>query len=729
LNNVKTQSERALVAWAILGDAVKKADLYEGLFDFIRPIADSRVGKRFIPSELCEAVQERYGLNMPVLVMESLAARLAKAGLLSVNSKTIDVVSYVYAQSTTTPPNPITEKAIADMLERFRQFIRAGSPENIVHTDTNLDKAFFERLMHVESLALLSRRDIPEAPKRTKQTLTLPLLTASDSAVVNREDEHIDYLFASFLLQVRDETPVEFELLCEIAGANLVAETLLTYRDPPLKGEALQDLSIYLDAPLCIDILGVNVGRVTYGEELIRTLKTSGIDICVFLHSVNEIENILEARRASYLQTSQNGPSIHAIEPVEIRDRVRIIAGHVEETLISKLNCRIVDSVASVPAPIRARVGATEERLIRDALQGWQSESGREVDISTVCDLIRLRSTKDVPTRIPAAGPTLATRNSVVKRTANEAWHQWLLHGNRATKERLRRAAPLAISDRNLAGLIWITQGGSIGQVSRELLVANCSAATAARRDVVVRVHNTLVSTSPEDAKLFSAVIMDQRAERALMDATYGDPQVVNDENVQELLETMKRATVREITMEKDAQIKIVENELDITKADLREKNAQLEGVRIANEFADSLAKEKKRKLLIEDQESVEISFQTTCTIYRYLGLVIGLSLALLTLVIQALLPDAVKSLTDDSFVSKVMKSPLTPLVVGFIPALISTYEFPDFIFGGTRKKISDSIFQYLLKRKNLNNLLIDGKWDFKDKTLVFVEIENSTNV
>jgi hypothetical protein len=339
--DAKTRSERALVAWAILGDTVKHADLYEGLFGFIRPIADSRSGDHYIPSELASALQERYGIHMPVLVMESLTARLAKAGLLVVRSQTKDGTTYSYEKGPQRTEHPLTEAAISSVLERFRSFVKGRSNEFSEYSNAKLDEAFFERLIHVEALAILSRRDAPEAPKRSQSTLTLgkvdpqPTETSADT---NREAEHIDYLFASFLLQARETTPDVFALLSEIAGANLVAETLLTYRDPPKKGDALQNLSVHLDAPLCMDILGVNIGRTEYGQELSRALKGSGIDLCVFLHSVLEIERVLEARRMSYLQAYPSGPSVHTVEPPEIRDRVRLTSGHVEEMLIARLS-------------------------------------------------------------------------------------------------------------------------------------------------------------------------------------------------------------------------------------------------------------------------------------------------------------------------------------------------------------------------------------------------------
>lgn len=727
--DAKTRSERALVAWAILGDTVKSSDLYEGLFGFIRPIADSRAGQHYIPLELAEALQERYGLNMPVLVMESLTTRLAKAGLLVVRTQTKDGATYSYAQAENVAKNLVTEASIAGVLERFRSFVREGSSEFLGYSNADLDAAFFERLMHVESLAILSRRDMGEAPKRSRSTLSLERAEATaDSPEGSREGEHIDYLFASFLLQAREETPDIFVLLCEIAGANLVAETLLTYRDPPKKGDALQNLSVHIDAPLCMDILGVNIGRSDYGQDLARALKGSGIDVCVFLHSVLEVERVLEARRLSYLQAHPSGPSIHTVEPPDIRDRVRLISGHVEDMLIARVGCRIVDAASSVPEAIRARVGALEERAVREGLRGWSSDEGREVDVATVCDLIRLRSSREVATRLSDAGPTLATRNPLLKRTANDAWHQWLLQSGRATHARLRGVAPLALSDRHLSGLIWITQGGSIGQVSRELLVANCSAATAARRDVVVRVHNALISTSPEDAQMFEAVIMDQRAERALMDATFGDPQVVNDDNVLDLLATIRRATAEEITAEKNAEIERIAAERDELTEELRQQTAELQNVRRGMELSAMLAEAAATAALKQNRATAEKCFSQACFAHKWFGMAVGAVLTLIALGAQVWLPSVFKEASAGSSVSMLALSWWIPAVLFAVPTLAGMYEMPDMLFGGVRRRFADLVFHALLRRRGVDHSITSASWNYKTGALEFKEASGNAS-
>ncbi len=728
MGSSQSQSERALVAWAVLGDTIKHADLYEGLFGFVRPIAHAKAGQRFVPFELCDALRDAYGLNMPVMVMESLAERLLNAGLLTVYTKTQAATIYTYSQSADELNGGVSREAISQMLAKFRDYIRSSHEKYASNADEALDNEFFKRLLHVDSLALLSRRDTPESLKRTANTITLRKLGEESSPSLGetsslRSDEHLDYLFARFVLGVRDESPDTFNLLCDIASANLAAEALLTYREPPKRGDALQGLSIYLDAPLCMDILGVNIGREDYGLELTRVIKNTGVDICVFLHSINEVERVLEARCQSYLQATAAGSSVYSVEPPIIRDRVRAIVNHVEQTLIDRLGCRIVDATTSVPPMIRARIGASEENDIRTHLMSWSSSEGREVDVSSVCDLIRLRSTQEVPTRIISAGPTLVTRNTVLNRTANTAWSSWLVQSGRATNERIKKTAPLSISDRHLVGLIWITQGGGIGELSRELLVANCSSATAARRDVVVRVHNMLISTSPEDAKLFSAIIIDQRAERALMDATFGDPNVVGDDNVLDLLDRIKKATAAEVAEEKNAEISRIEAERDAAASALRERQVELESLRKEIELAQEHNEAQARYVLETDRKKIRDCFDRACVAYKWSGVMVGVFLTLIAYFLQVYLVGILNNVAPESMWSRIAGSWWIPFAAFALPTFCSVYEMPDMIFGSWRIKIANFVFGWLLWWHRVSGASNSATWDFRNKSLRFNEL------
>ncbi|WP_296891790.1 hypothetical protein [Thiobacillus sp.] len=712
-------TERAMIAYAVLKHQLASADLYEGLMVFFRPVTSSLAGRLFVPSELATELVNRYALRVPALVLESLVERMSNAGLIRKRTERDRVASYEYVASDDIVTNASLPK-ITDLLDRFKEFARKQSSELSELSDASLDDALFDRLVRIESLEILSRRDGLEVPKHTARTITLrkkDVVTTDDKSQI---DLHLDYVVPRFILALTESDAEGFDLLNDIASANLAAETLLTYREPPRRGEALDEFDLYLDAPLCLDILGVNPGREEYGQQLSQELKRAGCRVYVFLHSISEIERVLDARKQSYL-SGITPFDRYQVDPPRVRDLVNALVGHTEQVLIEQFGFQVIDSAAAIPAGRRASVGAEEEKAIRDQLVGWKNADGREVDVATCCDLIRMRSGMDIQTRIQKAGAILATRNAVLARAANATWKTWLTGKNKGSRERIRNAAPLAILDKQLVGLLWITQGGQAGSIGRAHLVANCAAAIATRKDVITRVYNTLLETSEQSAKIFSALINDQRAERALMDTTFGDPDVITDESVLPLLEKVRMATAQEVESAKNKEI------IDLTSAfrqrngKLAEKAAQLGlerdsavAMRVAAEerVSDLERAERRRK-----EKLIFRSFKHAR--YVYIAAVVGISfiLGLLTYAIQRVLISDLAQPVLSGVWAQVQQFGIPGIITAF-SGLGLAWDIPELIGGRVRNQVSETAFRLFAERNDVSALLEEYVWDFKANTI-----------
>lgn len=708
-------AERALIAYAVLKTQLDQSDLYEGLMIFFRPIAAEKAGQLFVPVEFAEELGTRYGLRVPTLVVESLAERMVKSGLLQRRSQSDGVALYEYANSTLATTNNLSIPHVADLLNQFRQFARTQTAELAEVSDNLLDDALFDRLLRIESLEILSRRDGLESPKYTPNTLTLKSKIVNQSTGTPLE-RHLDYIVSSFILNLVKQDDEGFTLLSDIATANLAAETLLTYRDPPKRGETFEEIDVFLDAPLCLDILGVNPGREQYGSQFHQELKRSGCRVNVFLHSIIEIERILEARKQSYLSDVKFFGTF-IVDPPAVRDLVRALAGRAEDILREQFGFQIIDSAAAIPLGRRAAVGSVEENSIREQLGGWKNAEGREVDISTCCDLIRMRSGNEPETRILKAGSIFVTRNATLARAANATWKTWLKDKKRASTERLKNVAQLAILDKQLVGLIWITQGGQVGALGRAHLVANCAAAVATRKDVITRVYNTLITTSENSARIFSALINDHRAERALMNSTFGDPEVVTDEKAFSLLETVKRATAEEIELEKNAEIAVIQNKLEQQRVSLEERIAQLEKSRdealhqkLEAQQGATQYREREDK---RQRKLVEQAFKEARRIYTTSIIFISLLLGVISYGIQVIFSHYFVFFQTEG-VSGAMKFFL-PAVISGASGLLLAWDVPELLVGKFRDGIGEKALLYFAKKHHVHPLLEHYSWDFKD--------------
>lgn len=710
--------ERALIAYAVLKGQLEKADLYEGLMVFFRPVTASLAGQLFAPDELAAKLGARYGLQVPSLVLASLAERMAKAGLLKKRAGINGAASYEYLASDLVVNN-VSLPRVTRLLERFREFVRSQSTDFVELDDDALDDALFDRLLKIESLEILSRRDGLESPKQTQKTLTLKQKDHSSVAHAPVE-RHLDYIVSRFILNLQETDGEGFELLSDIASANLAAETVLTYREPPRRGEPLDHLEIYLDAPLCLDILGINPGREKYGAQFHQQLKRAGCRVNIFLHSISEIERILETRKLSYTSTTK--PYDHfQVDPAQTRDLVNALAGYAEQTLTEQYGYNVVDSAEAVPLSRRISVGPEEEKAIRDQLVGWRNNEGREVDVATCCDLIRLRSGIELQTRILKAGPTLVTRNMVLARAANGTWRNWLREKNKGSRDRIKHAAPLAILDKQLTGLLWIAQGGSVGTLGRAHLVANCAAAVATRKDVITRVYNTLQGISPQSVSTFAALINDQRAERALMDATFSDPEVITDETVLPLLERIRIATAHEVESAKNLEIAELTKKMDRQSSEHEAVVAQLALERDAVAAMMSSAQDSLMEFERRDQERtdamIRAAFRSARGGYVAIMVVVAVGLGLLTYWTQSKTTFEIGEPVTNSGIRWAVKW-IVPGVISALSAAALAWEIPDLLLGGLRNRMSDWLFNYLLRRNGLTGQVKNYRWDFKSNNI-----------
>lgn len=705
--------ERALIAYAVLKNQLESADLYEGLMIFFRPITSSLADKNFIPGEFASHLADRYGLSVPVLVIESLAERMTKAGLLFKQAESNSAASYKYLASDLITTNVSLPK-ITDLLTKFKHFAKGQSKEIDSLENDAIENALFDRLLNIETLEILARRDGQLTVKKTANTLTKhkPIESVGERQSLQI---HLDYLVSRYILDLQENDKEGFDLLSDIASANLTAETLLTYREPPKKGETFDELEIYLDSPLCLDILGVNVGKEEYGSQLSRELKNAGCRVNVFLHSITEIERILEARKQSYL-SGVNTLGRNQVDPPKIQSIVNALAGYSEQVLTEQFGFNIIDSAAAIPAGRRSTVGAEQEKAIREQLVGWKNEEGREVDVSTCCDLIRMRSAIDLQTRIIKSGVVLATRNSVLASAANTAWKSWLKDKNKGSLDRIKAAAPLAIMDKHLVGLLWITQGGKVGGLGRIHLVANCAAAVSTKKDVITKVYNTLLDTSEESARIFAAIINDQRAERTLMNSTFGDPDLVTNENVLPLLEKVRLATAQEIELKKNGEISELMStyQVNIAQLALERDNANAEKNAAITEANSALKRENERKELL-----LRKAFKWATRAHTASIVTINVILIFVCYLLQKYIEANYISPSTLSTGLEFFLSYIIPFLIFLAGSFILTWDIPEMLGGKIRDKISNNVLEFFASRYEVEALIPDYSYHFKEKKIV----------
>ncbi|MBK0114034.1 MULTISPECIES: hypothetical protein [unclassified Delftia] len=533
--------KRALLAYCALADRIQGANtgMFGALAPFFAPVCREFAGQMFDAQAFSNEVAKLYGLRIPRLAVLGLAEQLEAQGLLvSAVGKASGGTVFQYASNVTTEELEapgVSEQEIDSVLQQFVDSCR-DDPLLANETEQRLQEEFLDRLLNAESMRLLARRETAIGAKAMTKTLTLK---RAESTPQEQRELHLDFHVAQFLLDLRDGQTALFDRVSDIAFASMAAEALACFSEPAADQKSLNDLEVYLDSPLLLDMLGVNVEYAAYGAELLDMVTSSGAHPVVFDDCIVEAESVVSGRLASL----RSGNA-----------RTSAFASSAKPHVLSALKDNVGSRAASVGIPVkkdpqldivrrsRNTVGDIEADLNR-RMSNWPNEDARDHDKRSVWSMIRIRDANTLCERICDSKAIFITRNTALAHMANGAWKTWLTNAARQSDSNAARWAPIALSDKQLAGYLWLRSGEGNGHMSRARLLAHCSAAIRPRKDVRSRAINLVLELhGSTDADHVAALLENREGERALMRATRADPEDVTAERLPYIIEQVRLA-------------------------------------------------------------------------------------------------------------------------------------------------------------------------------------------
>lgn len=539
--NDSSNPSKALIAYCVLADRLRKGgSLFNAITPFLAPICADHAGKLFDAQEFATGMSIRYGIKMPRLAALGLSEQLEVDGYLQRLSERPHVI-YRYTNKATTvvveEADKLTESQINVTVNKFVEFV--GNDELVGKLDEPvLQQALYSRLLNVDSMRILSRAEAGASVKRTNETLQLP--GSGSVSVEARRELHLDFLVSKYLLELQTSDSAAFERLSDVAFANMAAEAITCFVEPPDQARTLNTLTVYLDTPLILDILRVNEEYADYGTELLSLLKQAGVRVAALDHCISEAESVVAAR-LSHLRSGFNSltvdwgvsskPDLLAALKGQIAKHVSTRGINVERDPELLAQKRFEKALGSLQALITARMIA------------WKNTDAKSYDQRSILSLVCVRDTTTPARHLYDAHLLMLSRNTPLVSIANAGWIGWLTDTTTHSQSTIESWAPIAMTDKQFAGYLWMRSGGSAEKLPRARLMAHCSAAIRPRADIKARAYNLVLTTSGKDeADIFAALITDRDGERALMIATHGDPEDVTKERLPHIIHAVKVA-------------------------------------------------------------------------------------------------------------------------------------------------------------------------------------------
>lgn len=532
--------KRALLAYCALADRIHGANagMFGALAPFFAPVCREFAGQMFDAQAFSNEVAKLYGLRIPRLAVLGLAEQLEAQGLLvSVVGKARGTV-YQYTANVPTDELEapgVTEREIDSVLKQFVDSCR-DDPLLAEESEQELQEEFLDRLLNAESMRLLARKEVGIGTKATAKTLTLkrPEPSPQDQRAL-----HLDFLVAQFLLDLRDRQTVLFDRVSDIAFASMAAEALACFSEPAADKKNLDALEIFLDSPLLLDMLGVNVDYAAYGAELLGMITVSGAHPVVFDDCIDEAESVVAGQLASQRSGNTRSGAFGASAKPHVLSALKDNIG----SRASSIGIAVrKDPQLDLLRRSRNTVGDIEADL-NNRMSHWSNQEARVHDQRSVWSMIRIRDANTLCDRICDSKAVFVTRNTALAHMANGAWKTWLTNAAKQSNNAADRWAPIALSDKQLAGYLWLRSGEGNGHMSKARLLAHCSAAIRPRPDVKARAINLVLELhGKSDADHVAALLEDREGERALMRATRADPEDVTAERLPYIIDQVKLA-------------------------------------------------------------------------------------------------------------------------------------------------------------------------------------------
>jgi hypothetical protein len=539
----------SLITFAFVKDEFdRRGDIYQGLMPLFAPVIKLRRGKDFDPLQFAKDVDEYYGLRMDPLVAMDLVKRLEDAGLLREKSRTKEYVEYINCDPDVLDPTE-ADAFTQSVLEDFHSFLRQRLAEHqITFSDDNIEAAIFKRLSTMEFLSVINK---PEETASKSRTLKLgrTKINEVEETESDKMESRLDVLCAAYAIKQFNDAPDKFQRLCDIASGALASEVVLTMRAPPSSGLDLRKTTIFFDAPLVIDLLNLGSEEDHESAEQIRAqLIKLNANLAIFDHSVQELKSIIIGQLTDYDSNNKTGLMGSVGRRLKTDRlavaRARDIMKNLSERLFD-LKLRVIDADKEDVDFVKYFIKEKVTELVA-AIRPGRPIASRAVDGKSITSVVRHVLSRPAVANVLSSWQIFLTKNTGLVQDANR-----FLSRDRILQE--GQALPF-LSDRHMAGLLWVAVGGAGSEIPKRKLIANCVAAMRPRRDFITKIYSILSEIDPQESEQFEAIITDHRCSHYLMEHSLGDPNLVTPSNATVLLERIRAEIAANITTIKEAE-------------------------------------------------------------------------------------------------------------------------------------------------------------------------------
>jgi len=396
----------------------------------------------------------------------------------------------------------------------------------------------------------------------------LDILFASDQRSVLPEvkkSKEWKYLINNFIKFLYEEESDLFAYIVNIAIGHIIASSIL-YTDLEKYEGKLQNCKVYLDTRIIFYFLGMQGGiRKEASINLINTIQEQGGQICVFQHTIDEINGILDncyrwIEKGGYDLSKANAALVYFVDEGYSPSDVLEFIGNIPQLL--GLNEIKIDQAPDPNIDKQHQIDESKlKEYILDAYNIYDIKDELaiqytiEKDIKSISAIYKLRG-NNKPRRITETSQVLITTNSSL------AYADRLFEND----ELEAFCIPACLTDIFFGTIIWMQSPSKMENLNYKRIIADSYAAVRPNKELISKLidqsqelYNRKEITKDE----YLLLRTDVTTRELLAEKTLGDPDNFNDQTAKEIVEEYKVQIQRKVKRETEKAYASITSEKD----------------------------------------------------------------------------------------------------------------------------------------------------------------------
>lgn len=532
------EAQQTLVSLAILKADLddERRDYLSYLESFVVPILKEWKEDTVTDAGIAAEVLREYGLKVPNRAVQLVLRRLARRKYLKREHGVFEIISSL--PETDIPKKRVeAERHIDAVHAELKQFANEKFGLTWGESETNEALLAFLDNFGVDCLkAYVFRTALPQMPE------ALP--------------KH-QYVVGSFVKQLHEMGDQLFESVIVFVKGQMYANALTC---PDLEGleKNFRKVTFYLDTPLVLSLLNLQ-GEEEFESiaELVSLVKRLEGKVAVFEHTAAELEIVLKGTADNIENPRATGRVVREMRRLGLKKGdVTLKLGNYERALKD-----LGINIERTPE-YREDFQISEEQLeleIEDHLS-YRHPRAREFDVNSIRSIFALRRGL-TPRRLEDAKAVFVTSNSALSRAAFKFGK-----AHNSAKE-----VSVIITDFSLANVAWLKSPMDAPSLPLKETLAACYAAIEPHPKLWEKYLNELERLEEQgtlSADDHALLRVSDVAERALMDLTLGDEEMLRDDSVSSIVKRVKE----DLASEHAEKVEKEKSAHDTTRRKLREE-------------------------------------------------------------------------------------------------------------------------------------------------------------